>query len=152
MRRRNWIYHREFLERLKMRLSVKEKLFPEFYNPNGLPNIRTIRQFDEHYIAPAFGFANADDYYAKASAQGFIRHTRIPTLIIHAQDDPFVPFAPLRDPSIADNPFVLLLDPKRGGHMAFISRNSPDEDRFWAENRAVEFCNLVDTATSTNHL
>jgi len=61
-------------------------------------------------------------------------------LIIHAQDDPFVPFAPLRDPSIAANPYVLLLNPKRGGHVAFISRNSHDEDRFWAENRVVEFC------------
>jgi len=140
MRRRNWIYHREFLGRLKMRLRVKEKLFPDFYNPNGLRNIRTIRQFDEHYIAPAFGFANADDYYAKASSQALIRHIRIPTLIIHAQDDPFVPFAPLRDPSIAANPYVLLLNPKRGGHVAFISRNSHDEDRFWAENRVVEFC------------
>src|SRR3989440_2903530 len=152
MRRRNWIYQREFLGRLKMRLSAKEKLFPEFYNPNGLRNIRTIRQFDEHYIAPAFGFANADDYYAKASSQGLIRHICIPTLIIHAQDDPFVPFAPLRDPSIAANPYVLLLTPKRGGHVAFVSANSPDEDRFWAENRVVEFCNLVDTATSTNRL
>src|SRR5437016_1244277 len=152
MRRRNWIYHREFLGRLKMRLRMKEKLFPEFYNPNGLRDIRTIRQFDEQYIAPAFGFANADDYYAKASSQGLIRHIRIPTLIIHAQDDPFVPFAPLRDPSIAANPYVLLLTPNRGGHVAFISANSHDEDRFWAENRVVEFCNLVDTATSTNHL
>src|SRR5437016_8784119 len=152
MRRRNWIYQREFLGRLKMRLSAKEKLFPEFYNPNGLRNIRTIRQFDEHYISAAFGFRSADDYYARASSQGLIRHIRIPTLIVHAQDDPFVPFAPLLDPSITANPYVLLLTPNRGGHVAFISANSHDEDRFWAENRVVEFCNLVDTATSTNHL
>ncbi len=152
MQRRNWIYHREFLGRLKMRLRVKEKLFPEFYHPNGLRNIRTIRQFDEYYIAPAFGFANADDYYAKASSQGLIRHIRIPTLIIHAEDDPFVPFAPLREPSIAANPYVLLIATERGGHVAFVSANSHGEDRFWAENRVVEFCNLVDTDTSTNHL
>src|SRR5205807_7683300 len=113
---------------------------------------RTNRPFYEHFIAPAFGLANADYYYAKASSQGLIRRIRIPTLIIHAQDDPFVPFAPLRDPSIAANPYVLLLNPNRGGHVAFISGNSHDEDRFWAENRVVEFCNLVDTATSTNHL
>ncbi|PYS32799.1 MAG: hypothetical protein DMF75_11120 [Acidobacteria bacterium] len=152
MRRRNWIYHREFLGRLKMRLRVKEKLFPEFYNPNGLRDIRTIRQFDEHYIAPAFGFANADDYYAKASSQGLIRHIRIPTLIVHAEDDPFVPFAALRDPSIVANPFVLLLTPKRGGHVAFVSGNSHDEDRFWAENRVIEFCKLIDNVKSTDQL
>src|SRR5260370_3900553 len=152
MQRRNWIYHREFLGRLKMRLRVKEKLFPEFYHPNGLRNIRTIRQFDEYYIAPAFGFANADDYYAKASSQGLIRHIRIPTLIIHAEDDPFVPFAPLREPSIAANPYVLLIATERGGHVAFVSANSHGEDRFWAQNPAAEFCTLFNTHTSTNHL
>jgi len=77
---------------------------------------------------------------AKASSLPFISRIYIPTLIIHAQDDPFIPFAPLRDPSIAANPHVLLLAPERGGHVAFVSANSIDEDRFWAENRLVEFC------------
>ena len=146
MKRRNWIYQRDFLRRLRNRIRAKEKCFPGLYDSSSLRSIRTIREFDERYVAPAFGFTDADDYYAKASSLPYINRIRIPTLIIHAEDDPFVPFAPLRDSSIAANPYVLLLTPKRGGHVAFISRNSPDEDRFWAENRVVEFCNLVETA------
>jgi predicted alpha/beta-fold hydrolase len=66
----------------------------------------------------------------------------VPTLIIHAEDDPFVPFAPLRDPSVTSNPYVLLIATERGGHVAFLS-NARGEDRFWAENRLVEFCGKI---------
>jgi predicted alpha/beta-fold hydrolase len=143
MRRRNWIYQRDFLRRLKQRIRVKEKLLPDLYDSTGLRRIRSIEQFDDRYIAPAFGFANADDYYAKASSLPFIGRIRIPTLMIHARDDPFIPFTPLRDPSIAGNPYVLLIATERGGHVAFVSANSGNEDRFWAENRMVEFCELI---------
>ena len=139
-RPRNWIYHQSFLRRLKMRIRTKARLFPDRYDASGLHLIRSIEQFDNRFIAPVFGFTDASDYYTKASSLPFIGLSRIPTLIIHAQDDPFIPFAPLRDPSIAANPHVLLLAPERGGHVAFVSANSIDEDRFWAENRLVEFC------------
>jgi predicted alpha/beta-fold hydrolase len=139
MKRRNWIYQRDFLRRLRMRIRLKQKLFPDGYDISGLSGIRTIRQFDERYVAPAFGFANADDYYSQASSFPYLSRIRIPTLIIHAEDDPFVPFTPLRDPSIASNPYVLLIATERGGHVAFVSA-SPGEGRFWAENRLVEFC------------
>jgi predicted alpha/beta-fold hydrolase len=140
---RNWIYQQDFLRRVKNRIRRMEKLFPDLYDISGLGNIRSIEQFDDHFIAPAFGFRNARDYYAKASALPFIERIRIPTLIIHAQDDPFIPFAPLRDPSIAANPYVLLMATERGGHVAFLSADSQDEDRFWAENRLVDFCDLI---------
>ena len=143
MRRRNWIYHQDFLRRLKHTIRLKEKLFPDLYDSTGLRGVRTIEQFDDRYVAPPFGFANADDYYAKASSLPLIGRIRIPTLIIHAQDDPFIPFAPLRDPSIGANPYVLLIATERGGHVAFISDDSLDEDRFWAENRVVEFCQMI---------
>lgn len=143
MKRRNWIYQRDFLRRLRQRIRIKKELFPDLYDTTALDDIRNIRQFDNHYVAPAFGFEDADDYYAKASSLPYIGRIRIPTLIIHAEDDPFIPFAPLRDPSIAANPYVLLVATERGGHVAFLS-NARGEDRFWAENRLVEFCGLVD--------
>ncbi|HVS82255.1 MAG TPA: alpha/beta fold hydrolase [Pyrinomonadaceae bacterium] len=146
MQRRNWIYQRHFLRSLKQRIRVKEKLFPDLYDSTGLRRIRSIEQFDDRYIAPMFGFENADDYYAKASSLPVISRIRIPTLMIHAVDDPFIPFAPLRDPSIAANPYVLLIAPAHGGHVAFMSANSRDEDRFWAENRVVEFCEAIRSA------
>lgn len=149
--RRNWIYQQDFLRRLKNRLRRKKRLFPDLYDISGLRDIHSIEQFDDRFIAPAFGFADARDYYAKASSLPLLKRIRIPTLIIHAEDDPFIPFAPLRDPSIAANPYVLLVAPERGGHVAFLSANSQDEDRFWAENRLVEFCNLIGGNTNGLH-
>jgi len=141
---RNWIYQQDFLRRLKNRIRRKQKLFPELYDISDIGDIHSIEEFDDRFVAPAFGFADARDYYAKASSLPLIRHIRIPTLIIHAEDDPFIPFAPLRDPSIAANPYVLLIATERGGHVAFLSANSQDEDRFWAENRLIDFCKMVD--------
>jgi uncharacterized protein len=141
--RRNWLYQRSFLKRLKMRILKKAELFPGRYDPSHLREIKSVQQFDNLYIAPAFGFADANDYYAKASSLHFIARIRIPTLIIHAQDDPFIPFAPLQDPSIAANSFVMLVTPRLGGHVAFLAKESPNEDRFWAENRLIDFCRMI---------
>jgi len=137
-RPRNWLYQQDFLRRLKNRIKVKEKLFPGRYDSGLLRGVRSVEQFDNRYVAPHFGFADANDYYAKSSSRPFIGRIRIPTLIIHARDDPFIPFEPLRDPSIAANPYVLLLDTERGGHVAFVSVHA-GEERFWAESRLVEF-------------
>ncbi len=140
--RRNWIYDQDFLRRLKNRIRVKEKLFPDLYDSTRLEGIRTMEQFDNLYVAPAFGFADANDYYAKASSLPYISHIRIPTLIIQAEDDPFIPFEPMRDPSIAANPYVLLLATERGGHVAFVTVHA-GEERFWAESRLVEFFRMI---------
>src|SRR6266404_7576909 len=148
-RRRNWIYQQDFLRRLKNRIKVKEKLFPDAYDSSLLNGVRSVEQFDNRYVAPHFGFADADDYYAKASSRPLIGRIRIPTLIIHARDDPFIPFDPLRDPSIASNPYVLLLGTDQGGHVAFVSA-SPGEERFWAESRVIDFCKSI--AANSNSL
>jgi predicted alpha/beta-fold hydrolase len=149
-RRRNWIYQQDFLRRLKKRIEVKAKLFPGRYDTSILNGIRSVEQFDNSYVAPHFGFADANDYYAKASALPYISRIRVPTLIIHAEDDPFIPFAPMRDPSIAANPYVLLLATERGGHVAFVSATA-GQDRFWAESCLVEFFQLVAGRATTAH-
>jgi predicted alpha/beta-fold hydrolase len=143
--RSNWIYHWDFVRRLKNRIKLKGKLYPEIYDTSEVHLIRTIREFDERFTSVAHGFANAADYYDKASALRVIDRISLPTLIIHAQDDPFIPFAPLRDPSVGANPNILLLGPERGGHVAFIAakRAPADPDLFWAENRVLEFCKLA---------
>lgn len=141
--RRNFLYQKDFLFCLKRRLRLKQKLFPGLYDTTDLNSVRTIEQFDDRFVAPAFGFEGVDDYYAKASSRPYIGRIRIPTLIIHAQDDPFVPFEPLTDPSITANPFVLVVATEKGGHVAFVSDNAEDDDRFWAENRLADFCELA---------
>jgi uncharacterized protein len=145
MRRSNWLYHQDFMRRLKKRIRVNHKLYPDIYDLSGLDQARTIKEFDDRFTARAHGFASADDYYYRSSALRVTAQIRIPTLIIHACDDPFIPFAPLSDPTIANNPYILLLAPEQGGHVAFVAaQQDGDPDRFWAENRALEFCNLAD--------
>src|SRR5258706_16213556 len=141
-RRRNWIYQQDFLRRLKNRIKLKEKLFPGVYDSSLLRGIRSVEQFDNGYVAPHFGFADANDYYAQASSRPYIGRIRVPALIIHAKDDPFIPFEPMLDPSIVSNPYVLLVATERGGHVAFVSA-STGEERFWAENRVIDFCRTI---------
>jgi len=115
------------------------------YDISALDVVRTIKEFDDRFTSRAHGFADADDYYHRASSLRVIEEIQVPTLIIHAEDDPFIPFAPLRDPSVVNNPYVLLIAPSRGGHVAFIqSELNGDPDRFWAENRVIEFCTLAE--------
>jgi len=144
LKRSNWLYQRDFVRRLKQRIRTKRRLFPELYDLSGLNEIRTLREFDERFTAPSNGFRDAEDYYYRASSLRVADQIRIPTLIIHAEDDPFIPIAPLRDPAFADNPYILLVATKQGGHVAFISQElNGDEDRFWAENRVLDFCKLA---------
>jgi predicted alpha/beta-fold hydrolase len=141
-RRRNWIYQQDFLRRLKNRIKLKEKLFPHRYDSSLLRHVRSVEQFDNVYVAPHFGFTDANDYYAQASSRPYIGRIRVPTLIIHAKDDPFIPFEPMLDPSITANPYVLLIATEKGGHVAFVSAGK-GEERFWAENRVIDFCKTV---------
>ncbi len=140
----NWIYHKNFVSSLKKRIRRKQKLFPDRYDITRLNEIRTIRDFDESFTSRSNGFTNADDYYFKSSSVRVVDRIRVPTLIIHAEDDPFIPFDPLREKNFVDNPHLLLIKTDRGGHVAFVSADNTSEDRFWAENRAVEFCRLAE--------
>ncbi|MDT4897093.1 MAG: uncharacterized protein QOH25_2170 [Acidobacteriota bacterium] len=142
-RRSNRLYKYSFLRSMKNRIRRKQKLFPELYDTTGLSRIRSLRDFDERYTSAGGGFNNADEYYERASAFRVIRHIETPTLMIHAQDDPFVPFHPCLDPAITENPYIVFLAPEHGGHVGFIGADANGEDRFWMENRVVEFCKLI---------
>jgi predicted alpha/beta-fold hydrolase len=147
LRRSNWIYHRDFVRRLKQRIRTNHRLYPESYDISGLNEVHTLREFDDRYTAVAHGFADAADYYNRSSSLRVVDRIRVPTLIIHAGDDPLIPFAPLEDPLVTENPYIFLLGPQHGGHVAFISAlREVDNDRFWAENRVVEFCKLANEA------
>jgi uncharacterized protein len=121
------------------------ELYPERYDTAALRRVRTVRDFDNHYTAPHSGFRDAEDYYARASALQFVERISVPTLVIHAQDDPFVPYASFLHPALRENTNVVLLAPERGGHVGFVAdeRRGGGEDRFWAENRVVEFCRML---------
>jgi predicted alpha/beta-fold hydrolase len=137
--RRNWIYQRFFLSRLQARLRRKARLFPDKFDLSRLSAIRTLRAFDDAYTAPDGGYASAEDYYERSGARHVLGDIAVPTLIITAQDDPFVPYPTFQIPTIADNSWIRLIAPRYGGHCGFIQRRQPEEDCFWAENRVVDF-------------
>ncbi|HEX8070318.1 MAG TPA: alpha/beta fold hydrolase [Pyrinomonadaceae bacterium] len=144
--RSNWLYQYDFMRRLRRRMRQAGRLRPDRYDLRDLRRVRTLREFDARYTAPAGGYRDVDDYYQRASALPVLHHIRRPTLVIHAQDDPFIPFASFRAPALAANPYVVLLAPPHGGHVGFVAADGPGpEDRFWAENRIVEFCEKVES-------
>jgi predicted alpha/beta-fold hydrolase len=138
---RNFLYEIHFVRRLKRRMRAKARLFPERYAAlnGGMRGIRTVRDFDDAITARFCGFEGAGDYYARSSAVRLVAAIRKPTLILTAQDDPFVPYATFARAALGENPNITLVAPRQGGHCAFISRERGAE-RFWSEARIVEFC------------
>ena len=136
---RHWIYHQYFVRKLKARLARKAKCFPGKWDPSLLKNVRTLSQFDETYTAPDGGYRDAADYYERSGSRHVLEDVRVPTLLITAQDDPFVPFSSFDVPRIRANPCIQLITPAKGGHCGFLQRARVSEDVHWAENRIVEF-------------
>ncbi len=121
----------------------KSRTHPDRFTIDGLRAIRTVRQFDEAYTAPHFGFNGASDYYHRASALRVIDRIRVPALVITAADDPFVPLAPFADPAITSNPNIELRVTRHGGHCGFVAAEGPGEDGYWAEQQVVQFAQRV---------
>ena len=139
-RRENVLYEWNFVRGLKRRMKRKARLQPGVFDLSRLASIKTVRDFDDAYTAPYFGFAGAEDYYHRASAMRIIDRVRVPTLIITAEDDPFVPSQPFRDPRVTGNPAITLHICRHGGHCGFVGvRNGGEDDGYWAENQIVEF-------------
>lgn len=136
---RNWIYHRYFLVKLKARLRRKAVLSPGRWNLDGLERIKRISEFDDRYTAPDGGYRSGADYYDRAGARHVLSDIRVPTLIMTAQDDPFIPYSMFTVPSIERHPFIRLVAPRHGGHCGFFQWNRNGEDPYWAEHRIVEY-------------
>ena len=136
---RNFLYEWYFLKRMKSTPQKKAELFPERSRADGLSRLRTLREWHEAITARACGYRGAEDYYYRASALRVVGKIRVPTLILTAQDDPFIPFESFRHPAVVENRFITLVTSEHGGHCAFISRDGGPE-RFWAESCVVEFC------------
>ncbi len=142
---RNLIYQNHFVSGLKNRMRRKGKLYPGLYDLSRMQRVRTLREFDDVITATYCGFSGASDYYERSSALRVVDKIKIPTLIVTAQDDPFVPFESFSDPALTGNTNVTLIAPSHGGHCAFISKYR-GEDRFWAEARIMEFCKGLSSA------
>lgn len=140
--RANFFYQRHFVRGLMARYARKARLFPKLYPKNGFGPVRTVREFDDKITAPHFGYRDAQDYYDAVGAKSVVAKVRVPMLMIAAKDDPFVPYQLFARAEPGKNPAIHFAAPERGGHCGFIS-NRPGTERFWAEQKILEFCDAI---------
>jgi predicted alpha/beta-fold hydrolase len=148
----NGLYQWNFVRDLKRRMRRKEQCHPGHFDLARLNAIKTVREFDESYTAPYFGFRNAEDYYHRASAMRVIDRIRVPALIITAEDDPFVPSAPFHDARVAGNPHIDLRISRHGGHCGFVGEPRGGDDGYWAEDQIVDAISRWSGVDSTQSL
>ena len=151
-RRANYPYQWNFVRNLKNRMRRKAAAYPADYAVDRLTRVWTVRQFDEVYTAPHHGFDGADDYYYRASAMRVLDRIRVPTLILTAENDPFVPPDPFRAKEIARHPHLTVVVTSDGGHCAFVEDAEPGYDGYWAEREVVRFANACDAAETNVRL
>jgi predicted alpha/beta-fold hydrolase len=130
MRRRNNAYHRNLLGGVKGDFGRPNAELPAELRA-ALPGIRTILEFDERVVAPMNGFAGAEDYYARSAAYPLLSRIAVPTLVIHARNDPWIPAKAYLQFDWKSNPKLLPLLPRGGGHVGFhgIGHEVPWHDR-----------------------
>ena len=135
----NKLYMKRFLVMLHQKIKEKMKIMPGALDDKGYEKIKTFKEFDDRYTAPIHGFRDAHDYWKKTSSLQFIPEIKIPTLIINAVNDPFLPKECFPVAEAGYNRNITLKMPKSGGHVGFISFN--ETGQYWSEHQAVSFLN-----------
>ncbi len=134
-------YQKHLLEPLKKTLLKKYKTFDmeRIINKSreDIKNIKTIEEFDELYTAPINGFGTAQNYYNKCSAKQFLKDIKIPTLIIHALDDPFMTPAILPTKEELSKHITMSIS-EHGGHVGFVN-GTLFKPKYWLEKHIVEY-------------
>ena len=118
MRWRNFGYHRYIMAHLKRNCTAPCAELSEAER-KAILNATTLWQFDETFTAPRNGYAGALDFYGANSSQAFLGGIRVPTLLIHAHDDPFVPASPYLETNWSTHPGLTPLLSRGGGHLGF---------------------------------
>ena len=131
-------YSHYFLRSLRAKTRLKAKLLRDRIAVAAALTARTIREFDEVATAPLHGFEGAAQYYRESSCAGYLAEIRVPTLLLHALDDPFLTPAAIPFQAIAGNPALVQGFVRRGGHVGFVE-GPPTAPRFWAEEEAARF-------------
>lgn len=140
------LYQWYLLNRLKRQLRQKfTHQVPEADLPVALPDLAQLKSFwafDNAITAPLHGFRDVNDYYTKASSCHHLQHITVPTLIIHAKDDPFMtPHAIPLPEALA--PSVNIEITEAGGHVGFISGQIPGKPVYWLEERIKHFLQAI---------
>jgi uncharacterized protein len=147
----NRLYEKYFLRALHRRMKQKARLFPDHFDAGRLRGIRSLREFDDKVTAYYCGFSGVGDYYDRASAAHGIDKIAVPTLILHAANDPFIRITAQTRKKILANKNITFVETDDGGHCAFVGQppeslsgntddnNGLQDDGFWAEGEIVNF-------------
>ena len=138
-RRENSIYEWNFVRNLKKRMRRKGRALPGLFDLQQLNHVKTVREFDEMYTAPHHGFNDAADYYHRASSLRVVDKITIPTLILSAADDPFVPHQQFSDKALSNNARNTTRITDYGGHCGFYTSPHAGFDGYWAEETVLNF-------------
>jgi Predicted hydrolase of the alpha/beta-hydrolase fold len=136
---RKLIYTRYFLKTLKQKSLYKIAKHQLQIDPRQVRAAATFRQLDDLFTAPVHGFDSAEDYWAKSSSKRQLRNIRVPTLLLNARNDPFLPAAALPEAGEVSQS-VILEYPEAGGHVGFVSGRFPG-DFEWLPRRIFNFFN-----------
>ena len=145
-RSRNYFYQKWLINRLKKQILISDlNLYSEKHSQirKTIKNIKTIKQFDEYLTAPSWGYSSVEDYYLKASPIYTIKNkiSNLPsTLLIHAKDDPWVPYMPtfnLKDSLIKLNDTIKILITEKGGHNGYHSPSG-----CWSDELVLKWINF----------
>jgi predicted alpha/beta-fold hydrolase len=133
----NRVYAWHFLWTLLPKSKAIAERFPGTLDPERLARVRSMYDFDDAVTAPLHGFTGTDDYWRRASSKRWLARIAVPTLVLNARNDPFVPAASLPNANEASSD-VLLERPATGGHAGFLSGPFPGH-LGWLPRRLVQF-------------
>ena len=134
----NRLYEYYFMWQLRRRLRVKAGLFPQVFDRSRARGVTSLRDFDDKVTAYYCGFDGASDYYQRSAAANVVDRIAVPTLILHAANDPFIRILPETRQKILSNRNITFVETEDGGHCSFLAQPDGDDGR-WAERQVVEF-------------
>jgi predicted alpha/beta-fold hydrolase len=133
----NRVYTQYFLRTLKPGAAARLQRFPGLFDGERLTRVRTLYDFDELVTGPLHGFAGADDYWRRSSSKPWLREIGVPTLLLNARNDPFLPAHAL--PRAGEVSAKVRLEyPAQGGHVGFVSGSFPGQ-LDWLPQRMLHF-------------
>jgi predicted alpha/beta-fold hydrolase len=116
------VYTRMFLNTMIPKALQKWKQFPHLFDAPALQKAKTLYEFDDLFTAPLHGYKNTEDYWSRASALPVLHKIQVPSLLLNAKNDPFIPASSLPTPQQVSSQ-VSLWQPRHGGHVGFPSHH-----------------------------
>lgn len=142
------VYDRSFLRSLRRKALAKLERYPALFDRSRLQDARSVFDFDDIVTAPVHGFASGIDYYQRSSSLGFLPRITVPTLLLSARDDPFLPEEILERVQQIANPALTVEITEHGGHVGFVGGPAPWRAQYYAEQRTFAFFEQVMEASS----